>query len=822
MKPHDTFLELAAIAMDFPLASAERGRLEQHLAGCAACGRTAHALRGDAMALSNLPPVTLPERRGAEILAVALHPHAVRNPVRLLVVAALLGLLLLGSLAAGAELLRRMDQDDLGIVLPVPSVSPTPQASPGPTGLTDPSGTLAVTRGEGDARTIETLTPDGKTTNLAAGWDPAWLSSDTIIYTCLNQWGQPDQVGQPGICAVNLRAPATPQTLIVEAYGPVPAPDGRSVAIHRGMIDVGETWIMSADGSNPRLLRSGWFPQWSPDGAWLAGQPETPGNAEVAIVGADGEGFRVLAPGYDPVWSPSGDRITYAVAEDSGASIRNVYLDNGEVEILVEAPAGSELSAPAWLPDGRLLYVQDGDIWMFDPGQSRPIRVTNGQSIHRGSNEDPLAIAPSGDWVAYTNDVGAGAVVELASVDGSTGISFPWTGPVTQPVWAPKTTPSPDGPIPSPSPLGSNWTEATMPVAVGAPSGQVESVIAGGIGFLAVGRGCLSNGETPACEGIVLRSADGTAWERVPTSDALDTGALFPMSGPQIGMYDVVAGGPGFVAIGYTARPTMEATVWYSPDTLTWERIPLGDVATTRVNAVGWDGQQFVIVGEDRSDWDGTLKDMATATARAAVWTSKDGRSWTRIPHSPIFDVGDFSDTMEDPSTGGMSDLVPGPGGLVVVGSDCTSQGGCRPAAWTTGGSDTWARVADMEALSGRLRSIASSDSGYMAVGVGEAAVMQSSDGQTWKAQQAPASDLETVTRIGERFFATASSGSETVWATTEGSWAPIEPEDGPLTDVGAQGAQWRFAADDLTAVLFGVTEAGDAAAWVSNPQPAP
>ena len=238
---------------------------------------------------------------------------------------------------------------------------------------------------------------------------------------------------------------------------------------------------------------------------------------------------------------------------------------------------------------------------------------------------------------------------------------------------------------------------------------------------------------------------------------------------------------------------------------------------------MGWDGQQFVIVGEDRSDWDGTLEGMATATARAAVWTSSDGRTWIRVPHSPIFDVGDFIDTMEDPSTGGMSDLVPGPGGLVVVGSDCTSQGGCRPAAWTTGGSDTWARVADMEALSGRLRSIAASSSGYMAVGVGEAAVMQSSDGQTWRrTTPTPAQDLDTVTRMGDRFFVTATSGFETVWATTEGGWAPIESEGGPATDAADQGAHWRLGADDLTAVWFGVTEAGDAAAWVSNPQPAP
>ena len=189
MKPHDTFLELAAIAIDFPLASAERGRLEQHLAGCPACGRTAHALRGDAMALSNLPPVTLPERRGAEILAAALHPHAVRNPVRLLVVAALLGLLLLGSLAAGAELLRRMDQDDLGIVLPVPSQAASPDAGPSTAPSrarwSRPAGTLAVTHGEYGTDWMELVTLGRRRRRaLAEGGDPAWLRPTRIVYSC--------------------------------------------------------------------------------------------------------------------------------------------------------------------------------------------------------------------------------------------------------------------------------------------------------------------------------------------------------------------------------------------------------------------------------------------------------------------------------------------------------------------------------------------------------------------------------------------------------------------------------------------------------------
>ena len=129
MTAHDTYLALAATAVDYPLALPDRTRLEAHLAACPACARRAAAYRGDALALGHLPAVVLPERRGSEILAAALHPAAVLHPLRLLVLAALLGLLLLGSLAVGAQLLRR--DDDLAVVLPVPTVTPGPDASAG-------------------------------------------------------------------------------------------------------------------------------------------------------------------------------------------------------------------------------------------------------------------------------------------------------------------------------------------------------------------------------------------------------------------------------------------------------------------------------------------------------------------------------------------------------------------------------------------------------------------------------------------------------------------------------------------------------------------
>ena len=112
----------------------------------------------------------LPERRGAEILAAALHPAAVRNPLRLLVLAALLGLLLLGSLAVGAQLLRNREED-LSVVVPVPTQSAGPEASAcaGP----EPGsrlGTLAVTHGEGGKEWIELVTlKTGAVTRLGLG-----------------------------------------------------------------------------------------------------------------------------------------------------------------------------------------------------------------------------------------------------------------------------------------------------------------------------------------------------------------------------------------------------------------------------------------------------------------------------------------------------------------------------------------------------------------------------------------------------------------------------------------------------------------------------
>jgi hypothetical protein len=246
----------------------------------------------------------------------------------------------------------------------------------------------------------------------------------------------------------------------------------------------------------------------------------------------------------------------------------------------------------------------------------------------------------------------------------------------------------------------------------------MSSVTAGGPGLVAVG----GAGGAAA----VWTSVDGLTWSRVPHDEA-----VFGGPGEQA-MSEVVVGGPGLVAVGSDgdySSGTEVAAVWTSVDGLSWSRVPhdeavFGGAINQTMSSVTVAGPGLVAVGRDGDlpGWD----DPPADTAAAAVWTSVDGLSWSRVPHDEALFGGAALTSMTSVTAGGP--------GVVALGW------GPRPKyapdevviVWTSPDGLTWSRVPQNEALPSGI-SVTATSRGLVAVGeAGIAAIWTSPDGFSW------------------------------------------------------------------------------------------
>ena len=275
---------------------------------------------------------------------------------------------------------------------------------------------------------------------------------------------------------------------------------------------------------------------------------------------------------------------------------------------------------------------------------------------------------------------------------------------------------------------GVTWNRVPHDEAVFGGDGhqRMNSVVALESGFLAVG----SDGDKPGAPGptfpgdmqdlafntdslgllsesnaAVWRSDDGISWVRVPHVDAFseaDGGAV---------MSDVALGESGLVAVGLVygqtepfatyrlgelpdlgggdlAEPSdvvidVDAAVWRSSDGVSWSRVSAedetfgGDTVRQSMNAVTAGGPGFVAVGQEGFDFLGFDEWTPTsgnntdgrdhvADNVAAVWTSPDGETWTRVANEPSLAHSGGEVT----GWAVMSDIAPYAQGLVAVGRD--------------------------------------------------------------------------------------------------------------------------------------------------------
>ena len=278
------------------------------------------------------------------------------------------------------------------------------------------------------------------------------------------------------------------------------------------------------------------------------------------------------------------------------------------------------------------------------------------------------------------------------------------------------------------SPDGVTWSRVPHDESIfGGEHGQtMSSVIAGGPGLVAVGsdgQGILDFEDD--LDAAVWTSVDGYTWSRVPHDAEVFGGAL---------IMSVTVGGPGLVAVGGTGgfNTDGDAVVWTSVDGISWSRVPhdesiFGGVERQAMSAVTVGDPGLVAVGTDGGigPWDHN-----TGT-HAAVWTSVDGITWSRVPNDEAL-LG----TGGNPAP--MLGVTAGGPGLVAVGSDWWTPDLARTPVWTSPDGFTWIRVPDDETVRGVMLDVIVAGPGLVAVGsaVVDAdlrVVWSSVDGITWR-----------------------------------------------------------------------------------------
>jgi hypothetical protein len=217
------------------------------------------------------------------------------------------------------------------------------------------------------------------------------------------------------------------------------------------------------------------------------------------------------------------------------------------------------------------------------------------------------------------------------------------------------------------SPDGITWTEAPLdPDFADSQPGQLAA--AGGV-MVAVGFG------------QPLVSDDGITWQKVQLPGAGGT------------LYDVTAGGPGFLAVGSRSLVAMRANaiVWTSTDGASWTQVPdHPDFQGAEMHGVAATEGRVVAVGYANDEARGIF-------AAPAAWTSTDGLAWRRAEV-----IDDVVPVRTPPFSGAIEGAIMGPtirtsNGWISTGSAIT--GGAPGGVfldlpiWTSVDGTRWVRT---------------------------------------------------------------------------------------------------------------------------------
>jgi len=319
-----------------------------------------------------------------------------------------------------------------------------------------------------------------------------------------------------------------------------------------------------------------------------------------------------------------------------------------------------------------------------------------------------------------------------------------------------------------------------------------------------------------ATGGVLWASSDGSAWAQLAVVS----------DDPQVAIADIASGGPGFVAVGTTDG--IDGAAWTSTDLVHWSQAPDSPVFQgVGLQAVASGPAGLIAVGGDPllgGARAGVVLAAVNPPGHAAILTSTDGLSWTRVSDTPSFDRG----AMWDVAAGGPGYIAVSPG--AECGGPCRAPG---PLIWTSSDGRAWRLVDPVKSITprgpGSAAAISADGAGRLAAvglgswgpAVGGAGAWASVDGGTrWTAQGlgTMASDVTDVAGLHSGGFVAVGEG---IWSSADGqAWAsrsdiaPDPPLD-LLRSVSCAGDRCVAVGESSTVGPDGGIETGDIEIWI-------